>query len=341
MVYRQDNFEIQNFNKTSNGFLNISGIVTRTGVFKYSDGGELRPANEVLKLDSLESMFAIPVTFEHPPDLLNENTVQIYQKGFVASKPIVEKQKNIDLIKIPNIIIQDKNLIEKIEGKKINQFSLGYSCDLDETVGEFDGEGYVRIQKNIVYNHLAIVKEARCGEICSITKEDSMAKKEFKADCACQSEKRTDEVPEELKKEKKELEEEKKEKDLNGKDPKKDEEEKEPSWTKKMFEQHGKMLDALEKILFMQTKGKDKIKEEKEEDEAEGKDKDEDEEDLYDSESDEPEEKTKKDKRKDSVKETISSFKFETKSGERKDSSEFKKYDRNEYINSCLNKGAK
>jgi hypothetical protein len=334
MVYRQDNFQIQNFNKTSNGFLNISGIVTRTGIFKYNDGNELRPANEVLRLDSLNSMFAIPVTFEHPPDLLNENTIQIYQKGFVASKPIVEKQKNIDLIKIPNIIIQDKNLIEQIEEKKINQFSLGYSCDLDETVGQFDGEGYVRIQKNIVYNHLAIVKEARCGEICSITKEDSMAKKEFKADCACQSEKRTDEVSEELKKEKKELEEEKKEKDINGKDPKKDEEEKEPSWTKKMFEQHGKMLDALEKILSMQTP---KTKEKKEqENEEENED-----EDLYDSESDEPEEKTKKDKRKDSVKETISSFKFESQAGKRKDSSEFKKYDRNEYINSCLNKGEK
>jgi hypothetical protein len=348
MVYKKDSFKIDNFKITSNGYLDISGIVTRSGVFKYEDGGELRPAAEVFKQDSLDTMFAIPVTWEHPPDLLTSNTISLYEKGFVASKAVVEKTDNDrGVVKLSNIIIKDKNLIDEIISNNIKQFSLGYSCDLDEKVGKFDNEDFVRLQKNIVYNHLAVVKDARCGEVCSIIKkEDSMSKKEFKKDCACQSEKRQDEKEksEELKKEKEELEKVEEEKDLHGKDPKakeevkEDEEEKEPSWTKKMFEQHGKMLEALEKLISMQ----------KSEDKEPKKDDDDQDDDLYDSkkkdemkDEDEKEEEMKKDKRKDSVKETISSFKFESNNQTRTDSETFKTYNRDDFLKSLLNKGAK
>jgi len=347
MVYKKDSFQIDNFKITSNGYLDIEGIVTRSGVFKYDDGGELRPASEVFKQDSLDTMFAIPVTREHPPDLLTNATITLYEKGFVASKAVVEKTDNDrGVVKLSNIIIKDKNLIDEIVSNKIKQFSLGYSCDLDEKVGKFDNEDFVRLQKNIVYNHLAVVKDARCGDVCSIIKkEDSMSKKEFKKDCACQSEKRQDEKSEELKKEKEEIKKVEEEKDLHGKDPKEkeevvkeDEEEKEPSWTKKMFEQHGKMLEALEKLISMQKVEDKEAKEDKCDDDDED-------DDLYDSkkkdEVEMKEEEMKKDKRKDSVKETISSFKFESNSQTRTDSETFKTYNRDDFLKSLLNKGAK
>lgn len=338
MVYKKDSFQIENFKTTSNGFLDISGIVTRIGVFKYEDGGELRPASEVFKQDSLDTMFAIPVTWEHPPDLLTRETIPLFQKGIVASKPTIEKYDDTKgVVKLSNIIIQDKGLINEIVSNNIKQFSLGYSCDLDEKVGTFDNEEFVRLQKNIVYNHLAVVKDARCGDVCSITKkEDSMKKKEYKKDCACQSEKRQDE------KEKEEVKKEDIEEKEEEKESKKDEEESEPSWAKKMFEQHGKMLDSLDKLISMQ-KEEDKEEKKKDEDkEVEGED-----DDLYDSEKkdeseEEMKEEKKKDKRKDSVHEAISSFKFNSKSESRTDSQQgFKSYNRDEYMQSLLNKGAK
>lgn len=296
--YKRDSFDVEAYDLTPNGYLNISGIVTRTGVFKYDGEGELRPADEIFKPESLETMFAIPVTWEHPPDLVTPETVPMYQKGFVASRPEIEKyDDNRGVVKLTNIIIQDKNLIDEIVKNGTKQFSLGYSCDLEENAGKFDEDDYVRIQRNVVYNHLAVVKEARCGDICSIIKkEDSMAK-EYKKDCACQSQKRQDEMPkEELKKEEALVE--------KAEHDKKDEGE-EPAWTKRMFEQHDKMLSLLEKLAGGLPK-----EDKKDEDESKSEEKLEksEEEDCYDSA--EEKEEMKKDKRKDSVLEAISSFNF-------------------------------
>lgn len=352
---RADSFSVDTFERTANGFLNVSGIVTRTGVFKYDDGNELRPADEIFNQDSLKSMFAIPVTWEHPPDLLSSQTIPLYQKGLVASEPIIEKIDNErGVVKLSSIVIQDPSLIEEIVNKKISQFSLGYTCDLIEQHGRFDSLDYSRVQKNILYNHLAVVKDARCGEICSIIPKGETMK--YKKDCACQLHKKTDgEMP--------------------GKDPiklslKEDEEKKDegeeaaPAWTKKMFAQHEKMLQLLEKLAGMeQEEGEEKedadeaemseeseakrqseaSEEEKEEAAAslkelaykkkttdKKKDMDEDA-DLYD----------KKDKRKDSVHDTVSSFKFSKEQIKNDAASNFKSYNRDEYMQQLLNRGAK
>jgi hypothetical protein len=330
MVYKKDSFQIEHFNITSNGFLDISGIVTRSGVFKYEDGGELRAASEVFRQDSLDTMFAIPVTWEHPPDLLNRETIPMYQKGFVASKATVEKyDDDRGVVKLSNIIIQDKSLIDEIVSNKIKQFSLGYSCDLDEKVGIFDDEEFVRLQKNIVYNHLAVVKDARCGDICSIIKkEDSMEKKEYKQDCACQSENRQDEKEKEKEESKNDESEDKPEE----KESKKDESESEPEWVKKI-------LSLLEKLVG----GEKKDTSEEKPEEKESK-KDDDDDDLYDAkkkDDDDDDMKKKKDKKKDSIHDTVSSFKFDSNSESRTDSTtEFKIYNRDEFARS-LTKGVK
>lgn len=270
MFHRHDSFTFKDYKKTANGFLDISGIVTRNGIFKYDDGNELRPYDEVFKESSLQTMFAIPTTWKHPVELLKEETISLYQKGFVASKPVIEKlDDNISVVKLDNIIIQDKGLIHEIIENGLREFSLGYTCDLEEKVGTFDGQDYVRIQKNIVYNHLALVDDARCGKVCSIVpKLDS---KEVKLDCNCQKE-RADMKEEDKPKEEKKVEDNKK--DEGGM----------PEWATKMFEQHEKMISLLE---GMSSKKEDEDKDKPKEDPE-----------------DKP--KNKEDKRKDS----ISNFKF-------------------------------
>lgn len=46
----------------------------------------------------------------------------------------------------------------------LRELSLGYSLDLDETPGVWNGQPYDAIQRNIRINHLALVEKARAGE---------------------------------------------------------------------------------------------------------------------------------------------------------------------------------
>lgn len=46
----------------------------------------------------------------------------------------------------------------------LKELSLGYNLTLDETPGEWNGQHYDAIQRDIRINHLALVREARAGE---------------------------------------------------------------------------------------------------------------------------------------------------------------------------------
>lgn len=287
--YRKDSFRVTNFKETSTGCLIISGIVTRSGVFKYEDGNELRDFKEVFKKDSLDSIFTIPVTWEHPPDLLTTETIKDYQKGFVASPAKHVKIDNklggeVDAVKVDSIVISDPALIHEIKNNNISEFSLGYHCDLEEVVGTMDGEDYVRKQSNIIYNHLAVVYDARCGEVCSIVeKGDSMRinKKDTSGKVHLdmsseEKEKAFSEGEDVEKKKEKEAKEEKndiseeaayeegKDVEKREKDDKKDSEEEVPKWAMKLIE-------AVEKLSGNLGK-KDSYSEEEEKEFVEGED---------------------------------------------------------------------
>lgn len=59
------------------------------------------------------------------------------------------------------IVIHDTDEMKRCGYKEL---SLGYNLDLDETPGEWNGQHYDAIQRNIVVNHLALVQEARAGD---------------------------------------------------------------------------------------------------------------------------------------------------------------------------------
>lgn len=149
---------------TPEGFIKAKAIVTRCGVFLYknADGTvrkELRHPDEVLKEDTMESIKMIPVVNGHPPERLvtAENAKRLaigYTGEFVENDmPYI----------IANFMITDKNAIEEILEKKKNELSLGYTVDLIDEKGIYNGEPYDFIQTNIKYNHLAIVDQARAG----------------------------------------------------------------------------------------------------------------------------------------------------------------------------------
>lgn len=156
------------------GFLTTTAIATRTGIFVYrkADGGifkELRTDEEVFKKDSMDSLKNKPLTNGHPQQMVGLDNASRLMVGHTSSR----SEKVGDLLET-DITITNKEVIEQVDsGKKF--LSCGYWCELDHTPGVFKGEKYDAIQKNISYNHVAIVSNPRAGDQAQLHLDDADA----------------------------------------------------------------------------------------------------------------------------------------------------------------------
>lgn len=160
--FRIDKNPLPKVYRTSEGYIKGTAIVTRTGIFKYVDNQgnirlELRHPDDILDEDSLESLKQIPITVEHPTVLVDSSNVKQLGVGLTG-----------ETVKIDGENIKTTVTITAIEGvEAINsgkeELSLGYTLDLEEEEGIYNGQPYTHRQKNIRYNHLAIVERARAG----------------------------------------------------------------------------------------------------------------------------------------------------------------------------------
>lgn len=181
---------------TDEGYIRANSVVTRCGIFTYqnTDGSirkELRHPDDVWNEDSINSMFMIPVTNEHPAErLVNSQNYKRLAIGFTGETI----KKDGDLV-LSNFVINDSIGVDEVMKKGKKQLSLGYTVDLREEPGSWNGERYDARQTNIRYNHLALVSRARAGdeatialdrcdawEIDSENNEDKMAKRKIKID---------------------------------------------------------------------------------------------------------------------------------------------------------------
>lgn len=155
--------------RSKEGFLTVRGVATRTGVFPYPnvDGTtrfELRHPDDILSEESLETLGGKPTTLEHPPGLVTAENAAQYATGSVNNRVHVVGDGLIEVV----FNVHRKDAIDAIERGDKRQLSCGYRCDVIEESGVFNGEPYTHRQKNVVYNHLAVVRKARAGEIASI-----------------------------------------------------------------------------------------------------------------------------------------------------------------------------
>ena len=67
--------------------------------------------------------------------------------------------------------VYDQNAIDLIESEKLNQLSAGYAYTADMTGGEWNGEHYDGVMRNIHGNHVALVERGRIGEDAIIADE--------------------------------------------------------------------------------------------------------------------------------------------------------------------------
>jgi len=151
------------------GILRCRGTIARTGVQDYrnSDGTvrrELRPADEVEK--SAKSFEAQPITLEHPPEMVNARNSRNYMRGLTGTVAFDGALLTTELT------VTDQEAVDSAQTTH-KQLSNGYECDIDETPGTWEGQRYDCIQRNIRGNHVALVKQARAGEMAKLHLDSS------------------------------------------------------------------------------------------------------------------------------------------------------------------------
>ena len=163
-----------------NGFISITANLTRTGIFTYRhirpDGSvkimkQLRIEEEVFSEEAMESLAGLPITNNHPSELVSPENASEYIVGMASDNPkrvhAPVQGDSEDYIQ-QRLTIFDDSVITLIKGKTKSEMSLGYQCELDFTAGKYKGEQYDCIQRNIRYNHGSIVDQARGGPNCKI-----------------------------------------------------------------------------------------------------------------------------------------------------------------------------
>lgn len=151
---------------TEEGYLSGRAIATNVGVFPYllDDGTvqyELRDPKEVFNEDSVNSLANKPITNNHPSVAVLSDNVKDLQVGFTGD--VRQDQYHL----APKLTITNKEAVDDVkQGKRA--LSAGYKCDLEYTSGTWLGIHYDAIQRNIRYNHLAIVEKGRAGDAASM-----------------------------------------------------------------------------------------------------------------------------------------------------------------------------
>lgn len=150
--------------KTPEGFLIARAPATSVGVFAYrnADGTpryELRLPEEVFAEESLNSLKMKPLTLLHPDQAVTPDNVEKLQVGSVGSNIDTDSYR----VYIP-LAVTKADGIEAVESGSARALSCGYTCDIEWTSGTWMGVHYDCIQRNIRYNHVALVPVARAGD---------------------------------------------------------------------------------------------------------------------------------------------------------------------------------
>lgn len=154
---------------TNNGFLRVRGTLTRTGVFVYRnpDGTtrrELRHPDDVFESESLDSLRLAPVTLGHPVNETGDGLLSVENAHGIIRGSVGDLIEHDGKYINSTLIVTDKEAIDAVTEKGHEELSCGYSKDLEMIAGEWEGIPYDARQRNIRYNHVALVKRGRAGD---------------------------------------------------------------------------------------------------------------------------------------------------------------------------------
>lgn len=159
------------FQTDERGFAKLWGtVISSDSLLEYGpldghpDGHlEFVPESTVFDEDAIRSLMNAPVTFLHPAEPVTaDNSVR------VTVGHIIDVKRDGDRLRALHQI-EDAQVISKIAGGVI-ELSPGYTTQLDDPEGlVVDGRVVNAIQSGRVYNHQAIVPEARAGHDNALT----------------------------------------------------------------------------------------------------------------------------------------------------------------------------
>ena len=160
-VIRLDSLPIVSTYYTEEGYLKDRPVLTSVGIFEYKnpDGSirrELRLPEEVFSEESLASYKGKPIIITHDAGIVTKENVGEHQIGTI----LTEGYRSGEDVRAEIVIHQT----DAMKRSGLKELSLGYDLDLEETAGEWNGQHYDAIQRNIRINHLALVREARAGD---------------------------------------------------------------------------------------------------------------------------------------------------------------------------------
>ena len=168
----------------TNGFVEIpDNPISAVGVYPYLGsmiGGKdpskiyyvLRPEEELNKPEVLDSLRLMPIVDDH--EMLGDGETPAEKKGIhgVIGENVYFDQKD-NMIK-GNLKIHSTSLMDKIDNQGKKELSAGYRADHEFIPGNYNGKDYDAIQKNIVFNHLALVDRGRMGSNVAVLDEQDI-----------------------------------------------------------------------------------------------------------------------------------------------------------------------
>ena len=158
----------------ADGYKVVRSKIARTGVQRYLgrevNGREhgfgdsdvvtvYRAPEEVFADAAVNGWAGVPVTKDHPPELVTPDNVTKYQVGDVRDKAHIDREAGWFGLEY---VVRDADAIAAFDSGEYGQVSGGYLAELDWTPGTTpDGVHYDCKQVNIRPNHLALVPRGR------------------------------------------------------------------------------------------------------------------------------------------------------------------------------------
>ena len=149
------------------GGVRIPASIARVGIQEYLKDGkvvrEYRPPEEVFSEETLRSLTDAPVTIGHIVRSVDPSNWKTVSVGHVSGNALKSEDGNWTHA---DLTVNQRDALNKIDKEDLIEVSAGYDLDIDETPGVTPtGEQYDRIQRNIRYNHVALLEagKARAG----------------------------------------------------------------------------------------------------------------------------------------------------------------------------------
>lgn len=164
---------------TRDGYLVAEARVAKANNIQTYSAGELgltdrnpsdtirvfRPEAEVFAKDALASAAHRPITLDHPKSDVSAANWKQLSVGDIGGDVI----RDGDFVRVP-LKVMDASAVRAATSTH-QEFSLGYSADLDLTPGRFGDQEYDASMRTIRVNHLALCDTARGGPELRIVDE--------------------------------------------------------------------------------------------------------------------------------------------------------------------------